>query len=137
MGKHQFIDVEGAERLVVLPESEYRRLIEAVEDAKDIGMARAANQRDADGTAVYVEGDLAFVMLDAPTMLAGAIGFRKVKLAELKARTGLSVSYISDMARGRKRGSIDAWRKLAVALDVPLEVLTAAEGGCLAGMLKG
>lgn len=124
MGKHQFIDVEGSERLVVIPESEYRRLIEIMEDAEDIAMAEAANRRDADGTAVYVEGDLAFAMLDAPTMLAGAIGYRKVKLAELKARTGLSVSYISDMARGRKRGSIDAWRKLAAALDVPLEVLT-------------
>ncbi len=124
MGRHQYIEVEGAERLVVIPESEYRRLIEMTDDAEDIAMARAASARRANGTEVLVEGDLAFAMLAADTMLAGAIGFRKLKLAELKAQTGLSVSYISDMARGRKRGSIDAWRKLAAVLEVPLEVLT-------------
>lgn len=124
MGKHQFIEVAGAERLVVITESEYRRMIEAIEDAEDIAMADAANARRDNGTEVLIEGDLACAMMDAGTMLAGAIGFRKLTLAELTARTGLSVSYISDMARGRKRGSIDAWRKLAAVLNVPLDVPT-------------
>lgn len=128
MGRHQFIDVEGPERLVVIPESEYRRLIAITEDAEDIAMAEAASARRENGTEVLIDGDLAFAMLDAATALAGAILYRKVRLAELKTRTGLSVSYISDMARGRKRGSIDAWRKLATALDVPLEVLTVGDG---------
>ena len=57
MGAFQVIETAGAERLVVIPESEYLRLVEAAEDLEDIALAVEAEARRADGLSHYVDLD--------------------------------------------------------------------------------
>ncbi len=42
---------------------------------------------------------------------------------ELAARAGLSQAYVSQLAAGSRKGSLKAWRALAAALQVDLELL--------------
>ena len=57
MGAFQVIETAGAERLVVIPESEYLRLVEAADDLADIALAADAAARLADGRAHLVDLD--------------------------------------------------------------------------------
>ena len=57
MGAFQVIETAGAERLVVIPESEYLRLVEAADDLADIALAADAAARLADGRAHLVDTD--------------------------------------------------------------------------------
>ena len=49
--------------------------------------------------------------------------YRGLTLQELSDRTGLAISYISEIERGRKSGSISALARIAAALDATLDVL--------------
>jgi transcriptional regulator with XRE-family HTH domain len=44
-------------------------------------------------------------------------------LTSLADETGLSLSYLSDLERGRQLPSAEATRKIAVALNVPISVI--------------
>lgn len=47
---------------------------------------------------------------------------RNMKLREVAERTGLSVSYLSDLERGRTLPSIETLEKLASAFDMTLAI---------------
>lgn len=44
-------------------------------------------------------------------------------LTSLADETGLSLSYLSDLERGRQLPSAEATRKIAIALNVPISVI--------------
>lgn len=54
----------------------------------------------------------------------------KVTLEELSDRTGLSVSYLSRLQSGDRQGSIEAFTKIAKALDVPLSAFISGKDTC-------
>jgi transcriptional regulator with XRE-family HTH domain len=49
--------------------------------------------------------------------------WRKMTQAQLSAKTGLGQGYISDLEKGRRRGTADALNRVAAALKVPLDLL--------------
>ena len=55
MGIHQVIETAGAERLIVIAESEYLRLVEAAEELEDIQLIDQAKARRARGETHYID----------------------------------------------------------------------------------
>lgn len=53
----QFIEPQGAERLLVIPKSEYVRLCEAAEALEDIALLDEAKARIAEGRSHYVDSE--------------------------------------------------------------------------------
>lgn len=57
---------------------------------------------------------------------------QRLTLSEVSHETGLSVSFLSDLERGRTRPSLDTLEKLAAFYQVPLNsILANAEAGSL------
>lgn len=49
--------------------------------------------------------------------------YRKITMTELAAAAGISQPYLSDIENGKKTGSVDALKRIAVALKVDLDDL--------------
>jgi len=49
--------------------------------------------------------------------------YRKMTMTELAAAAGISQPYLSDIENGKKKGSVDALKRIAVALRVDLDDL--------------
>lgn len=56
---------------------------------------------------------------------------RELTLSEVSVSAGLSVSYISDIERGRTEPSLHSLRQIAQALYVPVKAIFQAEGSYL------
>lgn len=50
--------------------------------------------------------------------------FRRVTLRGLSQRTGVAPSYLSEIERGAKPGSVAALSRIALALDTTIDALT-------------
>ena len=50
--------------------------------------------------------------------------YRKLTQAALAERAGMTQSYLSDLEKGRRDGTLKQWRALAKALELPIEVIT-------------
>ena len=124
-------DALAAKRLATHPKDEMARTL-----ARAVAALRTSHEReevaeDAEALAAYkatrdeetFPAELVYEILDGANKLRAYRKYRGYTLAQLAGRAGLSVSYISDIERGRLPGSIAANRKLAAVLDLDLEDL--------------
>ncbi|MFH1804450.1 MAG: helix-turn-helix transcriptional regulator [Pseudomonadota bacterium] len=51
--------------------------------------------------------------------------YRGMTQRDLAGKAGIAPGYLSEIESGKKAGSLDAWRKLATALDAPIDALVA------------
>lgn len=93
---------------------------EAAVDAADLRDAEAALA--APRSAFLSDAAMQRLLNDEPPLevLAEERGLSQKELADL---AGLSQAYVSQMAAGQRKGSLAAWRALAKALQVDLELL--------------
>ena len=107
----------NSEESITLPRAEYEALLQRCEDLEDSLAALEAY----DGS--FIPHDIVLDLLaDTKPMLAYR-RYRGMTLRELSERTGLGASYLSEIERGRKAGSISAWSRIAEALDTTIDVL--------------
>jgi DNA-binding Xre family transcriptional regulator len=119
----QIITSPSGERLVVLPEAEYRALVAAREDAADLASAHEVIGRlDAGATEV-----VPLAMVDR--MLAGESPIRVwrehrgMRAKALAAAAGISATYLSEIETGKRDGTISTIKRIAEALDVTVDDL--------------
>jgi predicted transcriptional regulator len=121
MTKPQFIETPGGERLIVLPEREYRRLLEAASDEAMYDLAKARLAEDAERVpAAIVE---ALIAGENPIRVWRR--HRGLTLERLAGESDLSPAYLSQLETGKRRGTVPVLRRLAQALRVELSDLTA------------
>ena len=107
----------NSEESITLPRAEYEALLQRCEDLEDILAAMEAY----DGS--FIPHDIVLDLLaDTQPMLAYR-KYRGMTLRQLSEKTGLGASYLSEIERGRKAGSISAWSRIAEALDTTIDVL--------------
>lgn len=73
----------------------------------------------------YYTAEEAMALLDGASPVKVWRKKRGMTQRALAAAAGVSPSYLAEIETGRKPGSVDAIRKLAKALDVPMEHLVA------------
>ncbi len=115
--------VTGAEP-VARPEFEaLLERVEALEDALDMQAAVAKRK-----TREYLPAELVDRLLAGESPVRIWREHRGLTLASLAEKSGVGLSYISEIETGKKPGSVAAMRSLAAALGVDLDDLVAAPG---------
>ena len=111
----------SADETVTLPRGEYDALLDRTSELED----RLA--------AVEAEGDARLPHEVALAVIAGGSPVRAFRdhrglsLRELSRRSGVSLSYLSEIERGRKPGSVAAMTRIAAALGVTIDSLVIGE----------
>jgi DNA-binding XRE family transcriptional regulator len=103
--------------LVILPYGEYQRLL----DEADQRGARQAFRRTKDEEFVPIE--VADRLLKGENPIRVWRKHRGLTLAEITTRTGLGKGYLSDLEKGRRKGTLATLRTIAEALDIDLDDL--------------
>jgi DNA-binding XRE family transcriptional regulator len=126
--KPQIIRTENGEELVVITKAEYDALTSRADpDAEDAADIALFDQRLAEhqaGLNPALPAEVTEAMLKGDSLLRALRHWRDLTQAELASKTGLAQGYISDLEAGRKRGTAETLRILAIALDIDTEWLT-------------
>jgi len=105
--------------MVTIPRAEYERLIEAAEDLADV---KAYDRAIAAGGEGMPHDVLARIVSgESPVMVVRE--WRSLSAAELARRAGLHRVQIHDIESGKRNGSVATMKRIADALDVPLDDL--------------
>jgi hypothetical protein len=127
MSALQIIRTPGGEELVVLPRAEYEALLERadhdVEDADDIAIYDA-RKAEMEGGGVVLPPMVSAAILRGKSRLKALRMWRDETQLHLSFKTGIAQGYLSDLENGRRSGTPETIKKLAEALDVPVEWLS-------------
>lgn len=121
MGKPQIITSPSGEELVVLPRRDY-------EDLLDTAVARKADAALAAGREELLTAAETAALLAAPAPLAFWRKKRGKTQTQLAAAIGVSQNFLSDIERGKAKGDVGLYAKLAHSLDVSIEDLVPRKG---------
>ena len=106
-----------SEETITMTRKEYDTLIERNSELED---RLAAIDAD-DG--VRIPHAVALAIINGKRPIVAFRNYQGVTLQELSERTGLAVSYLSEIERGRKAGSTSALARIAGALGTTIDVL--------------
>ncbi len=126
----QIIRTPSGDEMVVLPRSEFDRLVslaregtdEDAADARDYERAMAEHRAGRDEGLTNAEMR---ALLAAPTPLAFWRKHRGLTQQELAEKAGMPQAYVSQLEAGKRKGSTAKLRALAQALDVRIDDLMA------------
>ena len=107
----------ASEKTVTLTQTEYDALVQRCDELEDRLAALDAD----DG--VRIPHSVALAVIDGESPMLAFRKYRGVTLRELSDKTGVAVSYLSEIERGRKRGSASALAQIAGALGATIDVL--------------
>jgi DNA-binding XRE family transcriptional regulator len=110
---------ENGKTFVLVPLGDFERMTRNSEDIADIAAFDAAMERD--------EEAFPITLLDAIDAGENPIkafrNYRKMKQIELATMTSISPAYLSQLESGTREGSIKMVKAIAVALNVPMDLL--------------
>ena len=121
MGKPQIITSPSGEELVVVPRRDY-------EDLLDTAVARKIEAALASGREELLSAAETAAFVAAPAPLAFWRKKRGKTQTQLAAAIGVSQNFLSDLERGKAKGDVTLFAKLARCLDVSIEDLVPEEG---------
>jgi DNA-binding XRE family transcriptional regulator len=112
----QIVDIAG-QKMAMLPVADYERLLDLAEDRSDTLAAAAAEDRRC-AAEEYLPVEMVDRLLAGEGPLRVWRKHRGMTLAELSGEAGITIGFLSDIERGKRRGSPILFRKLAEALRV-------------------
>lgn len=119
----QIITTPSGERMVVLDEIEYERLVNALEDAEDAGAVQGFEEKLASGEEELIPAEYVYRMLDGENRVAVWREFRGMTSKRLADAAGITQSYLSQIETGKRDGTIGTMKKIAEALAVSIDDL--------------
>lgn len=119
----QIITTPKGERLVVLPEAEYVRLLEALEDIEDQNAVRLFKERLAAGEEELLPAAMVDAILNGESRVRLWREHRGLTAAALAKAAGIASPYLSQIETGKREGTVETYRKLAIALGITLDDL--------------
>ena len=119
----QIITTPSGERMVVLDEIEYERLVNALEDAEDDAAVRGFEEKLASGEEELIPAEYVYRMLDGENRVAVWREFRGMTSKRLADAAGITQSYLSQIETGKRDGTIGTMKKIAEALAVSIDDL--------------
>ena len=124
------IETPGGERLVLVPKADWDRMLAlgaAAEDAADIAIYDRAKARLVAGADELVPPAVTDALLAGANPIAVWRRHRGMRGNRLAAEAGISPAYLTQLERGRRKGSVDVLRRIAAALGVDLDDLVPFE----------
>ena len=123
----QMIYADGKPRFAVLPFDEYRKLLQALEDARDVACIDDFYRKLAEGEEELLPAAIVDRLLEGEHPVKVWREYRGLTLRSLADMCGVSDSAISQIERAKCSPSARLLRKLAGALRVDMEALLPAE----------
>ncbi len=117
------VTTPGGEDLVLLPQAEYERLVEAAEQLADIAVYDEAKRRIAAGEDELLPSAMVDRLVAGENPIRVWREHRGLSASRLAERAKLSQAYVSQLETGRRDGSVAALAALARALGVDLDDL--------------
>jgi ribosome-binding protein aMBF1 (putative translation factor) len=114
----QIITTPGGERMVLLPEADYRRLLAAAEDAVDLAAVKDFQKALTAGEEELLPDAMVARLVDGDNPIRVWREHRGLSVTELAAKAGLSQPYLSQIENGTRRASAALIGALASALGV-------------------
>lgn len=115
----QIIEIAG-KKMAILPEDEYRKLLDAVDEQSDLRVAERAERRRHEGEE-YLPADLVDRLIGGENALRVWRNYRGMSAAGLSKASGVEQSRISELENGKAQGKPATWRALADALNVTVD----------------
>jgi DNA-binding XRE family transcriptional regulator len=119
----QIITTPNGERMVVLSEVEYERLVDRLEDAEDVAAIRRFEQKLAAGEEEAIPAEYVYRILDGENPVAVWREYRGLTAKALAEAAGLTQAYLSQIETGKRDGTVGTMKKLADALKVTIDDL--------------
>jgi DNA-binding XRE family transcriptional regulator len=116
MGKPQIITSPSGDELVVLSRRDYEDLVDALA-ARKVEAALAAGREE------LLTAEEAAALIAAPTPLTFWRKKRGRTQSQLAAEIGVSQNFLSDLERGKAKGDVTLYGKLARSLDLSIDDL--------------
>jgi len=120
MNRIQIIEHDGKPVCVVVPIDLWERMREAAEHAEDVADLERFDRED-DG--FRIPHAVVRAGLEGVHPLRAWREHRGLTLQALASAAGLSTPYVSQIEGSKRKGTAATMRKLATALQVPLDVL--------------
>lgn len=111
-----YVKMPGGEELAILPRAELEEILAAAAHAKALADFRSGRDPGLTGPEMRA-------LLAAPSPLAFWRRKRGLTQAVLAKAADLAQNYISDLETGKREGSAMQWRRIARALDLPVDEL--------------
>ena len=119
----RIITTANGERMVVLPETEFVQLLDAVENAEDVAAFDDVKRKRAAGEEELIPVEYVYRMLDGENRVAVWRQFRGLNGKELAKAAGITPGYLSHIESGKRDGTIGTMKKIAEALKVTIDDL--------------
>jgi DNA-binding XRE family transcriptional regulator len=117
----QFIETDDGKRLAVLPEADYRALIEAKEENDDLAAVREFDARLARGEEELISAEYVNRMIDGENKIRVWREYRGLTVKALAEAAGVTPAYLSQIETGAREGTIETLKKLSAALRVTID----------------
>lgn len=118
----QYIDTESG-RFVILPEADYKRMVEISADAEAGAAIDAFRRQFAAGDEELIPWEIAKRLIARENPIRVWRQHRGLTVAELAEKAGLSQAFVSQIETGKREGSIGAVKAIADILSVTLDDL--------------
>jgi DNA-binding XRE family transcriptional regulator len=111
------------DEMVVVPEPDYRALVEAAEMAEDVAAFDDIKRKVAAGEEEFIPAEFVYRMLDGENRIAVWRDFRGLSAKSLAEAAGITQAYLSQIESGKRDGTIGTMKKIAEALKVAIDDL--------------
>ncbi len=119
----QIIKKKGKPEWVVIPYDEYNRLIEEIEQLRDIQAYDEVKSYLKLGEEELIPHEVAKSLILGENPIKVWREYRGLTRKELAKRAGITATYLARLERGERKGTLKVLSALAKALDVSIEDL--------------
>lgn len=119
----QTITTPSGERLVVISEAEYARLVEAAEDASDRQAVDAFRRDLAAGDEELIPVAVVDRLFDGESRIKVWREHRRLTAAALADAAGITQPFLSQLETGKRAGTLETLQAIAAAMGVSIQEL--------------
>lgn len=119
----QIITTPQGERLVVVPESEWLAIQEALEDREDLAAIDEFERKLAAGDEEFIPSSMLDRLLGGENTIRVWREHRGMTAAALAEKADISPAYLSELETKKKTGSVAALKRIATALRLTVDDL--------------
>ena len=119
----QTLTTPSGERLVVMPEEEYERLLDAADESAAVAAVEKFERRLAAGDEELLPSEFVDRILDGENKILAWREYRGLSAKALAESAGITQAYLSQIETGKRDGTIGTMKKIADALKVTIDDL--------------
>jgi DNA-binding XRE family transcriptional regulator len=119
----QIITTPAGDRLIVVPEADYDRLVELAEMAEDVIAYDEAKRKLAKGDDELVPAEIAERLMSGENPIRVWRDYRGLSASALAEKAGITQPFLSQIEGGKREGTVTTLRRIAEALSVAIDDL--------------